>query len=446
MPRGGEPGCAMTTTTETGARPLGFWACWALTVGTMIGSGIFTLPAVLAPHGLLSFGGWFVSAAGSICLALALGRLAARTTRSGGPFVYGRDTFGDLTGFLTGWGHWASFWIAIPAVAVSFVGYLPVFFPPLANDKTAQGLIALALIWIVTLINVRGVREAGATQLVMTVLKILPIVLVIALGFFAGSSANLPPVNPSGGAVLPALAACVMLTTWAFSGLEAGCMAAGQVKDPAHTIPRAVIFGTLTVTAIYVAATAAIMLLLPPDVLVHSTSPFADAAAGVGAWGPPIVAAGALIATAGTLNGVMFVAGQIPTAVAVDGLAPRAFARMNAGGSPAFALVVSAVLGSLLLAANYTRGLMGAFTFLLTMSILAQIVPMLVSSAAEFWRSRKASAGWATVALSAGAYSLAALFGSGWEAVVWGSVLLLAGLPFYYVGRARGARLAAETP
>ena len=428
----------------TVAKPLGFWACWALTVGTMIGSGIFSLPALLAPHGLLSFGGWVLSAIGSICLALALGRLAGRTTRSGGPFVYGRDTFGDLTGFLTGWGHWASFWIAIPAVAVAFVGYVPVFFPALADDKLAQGLVALALIWLVTLVNIRGLREAGATQLVMTLLKIVPILFVIGLGFFTGSTANLPALNPSDAPVLPTLAACVMLTTWAFSGLEAGCMAAGQVKDPERTIPRAVVFGTVTVAVIYIVATAAIMLLLPPETLAKSTSPFADAAVGLGAWGPPLVAAGALMATAGALNGVIFVAGQIPMAVAVDGLAPRAFAQMNKGGSPAFALIVSAVLGSLLLAANYTRGLIGAFTFLLTMSILAQLVPMLVSSAAEFWRSRKASAGWATVALAAGIYTLVALFGSGWEAIVWGVVLILAGLPLYYFGRARAARIAVS--
>jgi APA family basic amino acid/polyamine antiporter len=428
------------------AKPLGFWACWALTVGTMIGSGIFSLPAVLAPHGLLSFGGWVLSALGSICLALALGRLAARTTRSGGPFVYARDTFGDLTGFLTGWGHWASFWIAIPAVAVAFVGYVPVFFPALVNNMLAQGLVALALIWFVTLINVRGLREAGATQLVMTLLKIVPILLVTGLGFVTGSAANLPAINPAGAAVLPTLAACVMLTTWAFSGLEAGCMAAGQVEAPERTIPRAVVLGTITVAVIYIAATAAIMLLLPPETLAKSTSPFADAAVGLGAWGPPLVAAGALIATAGALNGVVFVAGQIPMAVAVDGLAPRTFAQMNRGGSPAFALIVSAVLGSLLLAANYTRGLIGAFTFLLTMSILAQLVPMLVSSAAEFWRSRKASAGWATVALAAGGYTLVALIGSGWEAFAWGALLVLAGLPFYYIGRARAARLATSTP
>jgi APA family basic amino acid/polyamine antiporter len=221
-------------------------------------------------------------------------------------------------------------------------------------------------------------------------------------------------------------------------------MPAAQVKDPARTVPRAVVTGTLAVAVIYIAATAAVMLLVPADVLARSTSPFADAARGLGAWGPPLIAAGALVATAGALNGVLFVAGQIPMAAAVDGLAPRVFARMNTGGSPAFALLVSATLGSLLLAANYTRGLMGAFTFLLTMSILAQTVPMFVSSAAAFWRSRKASAGWAVVAVLACVYSLVALVGSGWEAALWGGVLMLAGLPFYFVARARGARLAAK--
>jgi basic amino acid/polyamine antiporter, APA family len=200
------------------------------------------------------------------------------------------------------------------------------------------------------------------------------------------------------------------------------------------------------VTVIYISATAAVMLLVPTDILSQSASPFAEAARGLGAWGPPLVAAGALVATAGTMNGVIFVSGQIPMAVALDGLAPRAFAGMNAGGSPAFALIVSVVLGSLLLAANYTRGIVGAFTFLLMMSTLAQLVPLLVSTAAEFHQSRKLSTAWALVALLAGAYCLIAVFGSGLEVVAWGVVLLLAGLPFYYLGRARAARVAAETP
>jgi basic amino acid/polyamine antiporter, APA family len=178
------------------AKPLGFWTCWSLTVGIMIGSGVFTLPAVLAPYGLLSFGGWLVTGAGSILLALVFARLAQRTPRSGGPYAYARDAFGDLPGFLIAWGYWASYWIAIAAIALAFVGYLPVFFPALKDSVAGQIGAGLALIWGLTLVNVFGLREAGMAQIGLTFLKIAPLLIVIALGASHGAVANLPPLNP----------------------------------------------------------------------------------------------------------------------------------------------------------------------------------------------------------------------------------------------------------
>ena len=90
---------------EATDKPLGFWSCWSLTVGCMIGSGIFMLPAVLAPYGLISFGGWVLTGAGSILLALVFARLASRTTRTDGPYAYVHDTFGDVFGFANAWGY-----------------------------------------------------------------------------------------------------------------------------------------------------------------------------------------------------------------------------------------------------------------------------------------------------------------------------------------------------
>jgi APA family basic amino acid/polyamine antiporter len=419
-------------------RPLGFWACWALTVGTMIGSGIFTLPAVLAPYGLMSFGGWLIAAGGSILLALTLARLAARTTQSGGPYIYARDGFGRFTAFLMAWGYWASYWTAIPAIAIAFVGYLPVFFPALAQNPPGQFLAALALVWTVTAINLRGVREAGFAQIAMTVLKLLPLGFIVALAAVGGTPDHLPAANPSGAPIGPTLAATALLTMWAFSGLEAGCLPAEDVRDPARTIPRAVVAGTLTVTAVYLAASAAVMLLVPAHVLTASTAPFADAARQVGTWGPALVAAGALVATAGALNGCVFVSGQLPMAVAEDGLAPRAFAARNAGAAPHAALLVSAVLGTLLLAANYARGLMGAFTFLLTMATLAFLVPLMVAAAAEARHSWRKSPAWALVAGVAAAFCLFAIVGSGIEAIGWGALLFASGAPLYFLLRRRG--------
>ncbi|HYD87231.1 MAG TPA: amino acid permease [Vitreimonas sp.] len=423
-------------------KPLGFWACWSLTVGTMIGSGVFMLPAVLAPHGLLSFGGWLITGGGSILLALMLGRLAARTTRTGGPYVYAHDAFGDLTGFLVVWGYWISYCLAVPAIAIAFVGYLGVFVPAIAASALWQAAAALALIWALTLVNVRGVRESAAVQIAMTLLKIAPLLLIVALGFASGDPDNLPAFNPADAPLAPTLAATALLTMWAFSGLEAGVIPAGSVRDPKRTIPRAVVIGTVTVTVIYLAATAAVMLLVPAEQLARSTSPFADAARGFGHWGAGLIAAAALVATAGAMNGCIFISGQLPMAAARDGLAPSLFGRCNAGASPYVALLISSLIGSLLLLANYSRGLIGAFTFLLMMSTITVLAPLLVSALAELRHSWRSARVWALVALLAGGYSLFAIIGSGLEVIGWGVVLLVAGLPLYFVLRKRRLALS----
>lgn len=433
--------------TETASPPktLGFWSCWALAVGTMIGSGIFLVPAVLAPYGLLSFGGWIIAGLGSVALALCMARLAGSTRRTGGPYVYAQEAFGDLAGFLVAWSIWLSFWIAIPVVALAFVGYLAVFVPALTGHMGAQVSVAFALIAVLTLINVKGLREASFVQIAMTVLKIVPLLVIIALGGALGAPSNLPDFNPSGAPLLPSLAAAALITMWPFTGFEACTVPAGAVANPERTIPRALVIGVVTVAVIYLAATFAVMLLVPPDVLAQSTSPFADAARGLGPWGPSFVAFGALIATAGTLNGCIFVSGQMPMAVALDNLAPGWFGKTDRGGSPYLALLVSSGLGALLLGANFSRGLMGAFTFLLMMSTALGLFYYLLSALAELRHSFRSATAWAAIALIGVAYTLFAMLGSGFEVLAWGVVLMLAGIPFFYAGRARGVQASPSS-
>jgi basic amino acid/polyamine antiporter, APA family len=414
---------------------IGFWGCWSLIVGVMIGSGIFLLPAVLAPYGLMGFSGWLITAGGSVLLALVLGRLSHRTTRTGGPIAYAHDAFGDLTGFLVAWGYWASYWIAIPAIAIAFVGYLGVFIPGLDDMPLAQMGCGLALIWGLGLVSLHGIRDASFVQLIMTVLKLIPIFLIIGVGLFTGDVANLPAVNPSGGSFLGVLAATALLTMWAFAGLEAATIPAGDVRDAARNVPRATVIGTISVALIYIAATAAVMLVVPAGDLADSTSPFSDAARALGSWGPGLIAAGAMISTAGALNGVILLSGQLPMAVALDRLAPAVLAHRNKGGAPQFSLLISLSLGSILLVANYSRGLVAAFTFLLMMSTVCLLLPLLVSALAELRHSWRSARGWAIIALGACAYAAFAVLGSGLEVLGWGLVLTLAGLPAYWLGK-----------
>lgn len=427
----------------TGARVIGFWGCWALSVGTMIGSGIFMLPVVLAPYGLLSFGGWLLTAAGSIAIALVIARLAGRTKRSGGLQVYSQDAFGSLTGFLVAWIYWAGCWIATPTVAIAFVGYLTVLVPGLSAEPGYQALIALGVIWALTFVSIRGVRNASFVQLAMTVLKLIPLLAIIGLALFAGRSENLPPLNPTPKSSLDVLSITALLTMWAFLGLEYGAIPAADVKDAQRTGPRAVVIATISVAIIYIASTTAVMVLVPADVLIKSTSPFADAARGMGSWGPVLVTLGALVSTAGSMNGNIFITGQLPMAAAFDGVAPKFLGGLNKQGAPALSLILGSVLASVLLLMNYSRGLVGAFTFLLMMSTLASLGPYLICALAELKQSWRNARSWAVVAVAAGVYSVFAIIGSGWEVMLWSILLTVAGLPIYLVMvRRRAAALA----
>ncbi|NNE57852.1 MAG: amino acid permease, partial [Hellea sp.] len=177
-------------------KPLGFWTIWSLIAGIMIGSGIFLLPSEMAALGMISFAGWIFTCIGALLLGIVFARLARRTQRSGGVYIYAHDSFGDFIGFVSGWAYWCGYWISIPTLATAFVGYLTVFFPGLDAQSDYKLYCALALIWVLIGLNMLTLKGAGRFQLVTMVLKLLPLIIVIAAGFFLGSSDNLPPYNP----------------------------------------------------------------------------------------------------------------------------------------------------------------------------------------------------------------------------------------------------------
>jgi len=416
---------------------MGFWKCWAMSVGVMIGSGVFMLPALLAPYGSLSFLGWLLTSVGAITIALVLGRLASRTEKSGGFYVYTQEAFGDFTGFIVAWGYWLSIVFATTAITVAFAGYLGAIVPAVGTNPVMQAVAAVVLTWTLVAINIKSVGAGASVQLLTTILKLVPLIVIILLGVAVGSTNNIPPFNPGNKPVLGAVASVALLTMWAFLGIESATVAAAEVHKPKRTIPRAVVVGTLTTTFVYIAATAAVMMLVPVDMLATSQAPFVDAAAKLGPWGGTFIALGALVATAGAANGNILLSGQMPLAVSLDGLAPKFLARRNAGGAPVTALVLSAVISTVLLGFNYLDGLLAAFTFLISMSTLCLLLPYMLSALAELrvsWRSAK---GWAGVALLAVIYSAVAILGSGLQLIIWGVVLFLLGLPIYYMSKGR---------
>ena len=412
------------------ARPLGLWAAIALVVGNMIGSGVFLLPASLAPYGGVSLAGWAITLAGALALALTFARLAMRWPQTGGPYVFARNAFGEMPGFLIAWSYWVSIWCANAAIAVAFAGSVGALVPQATAPPLRGAACALAGLWFCIGVNVLGVREAGRVQLLLTVLKFVPLLLFAGIAlWFVQPQHFIEPFNPSGESLPHAINATVALTLWALLGLEAATVPAGAIENAERTVPLATVVGALLAGVVTVFAVSAVLGLLPAAQLKDSTAPMADAARALwGPWAGLGIAAVAAISCLGALNGWTLLSGQLPFAAARDGVLPAHLAKLDRNGTPAFGVLASGVLASLLVAANYSRSLAQLFTFSILLSTAATLLPYLAGAAAWLVRGERKGR---LLALVGFLYSAYALFGIGHESLLWGVALLLAGLPVY---------------
>lgn len=421
-------------------KELGLWTSTALVVGNMIGSGIFLLPASLAVYGGISIFGWLLTSLGALLLALMFSRLSRMVPRAGGPYVYSRQAFGDFLGFIMAWGYWISILSGNAAIAVALTGYLGFFWPAISGSPVWAATIALLNVWVLTWVNARGVRNAGILQLLTTCLKLAPLIVIATLGIWYFRPSHLQPFNMSGESGFSAVTATAALTLWAFMGLESATIPSDRVKDPERTIPRATILGTLLSTFVYVLGTIAVMGIIHPTELAKSTAPFADAANRIwGVWAGYAVAAGAVVSCFGALNGWILLQGQVPLAMARDKLFPVTFGRLSSRGTPVAGLVISSVLVTLLIAINYSKSLVELFTFVILLSTLTALLPYAFCALAQLVLLRKTQQPMdkptllrsSIIALLALLYSLWAIYGVGRDALFWGLVLILAGIPVY---------------
>jgi APA family basic amino acid/polyamine antiporter len=419
----------------------------ALVVGNIIGSGAYLLPASLAPYGRNSLVAWLFTATGAVLLAVVFAALSRAFPRDGGPYVYTRAAFGEPAGFVVGWGYWVSAWVGNAAIATGAVSYTSAFAPWIVEVPGASALVTIAVVWLLTLVNCYGVRAAGWVQAVTTVLKLLPLLAVALVGGFflrreALEAFAAVPVTLDG------TTAAATLTLWALLGLESATVPADKVEDPERTIPRATLAGTIVASVFCAVACSLVLLVVPGSRLAGSNAPFAEAARVF--WGEgasTVVAVFAAVSAYGALNGWILIHGELPFAMARDGVFPRVFARESARGTPAFALVTTSVLVTLLVLANFHRSMVQVFTFMILLSTSAALLAYLVCSLALLallWRGRLAGARrgtpWLVAAGALGAaYSLWAIAGAGRDATLWGAVLLVAALPVYALMR-RGRR------
>ncbi|MGE5358684.1 MAG: amino acid permease [Bacteroidales bacterium] len=427
----------------------------ALVVGNMIGSGIFLLPASLAPYGLNSVVAWVLSATGALAVAIVLSRLSRAFPHGGGPYAYTHAAFGPLAAFLVAWGYWINVWVGNAAIATGAVSYLTPFVPRIGRDPHFSAGVVVAILWILTAVNCVGVRAAGWVQGVTTVLKILPLLAIAAVGAFAvpwDALASAAAVPLSAGAVT----ASATLTLFALLGLESATIPDGKIENPEFTIPRATMIGTVLTSLIYIVACSSVVILIPAAQLASSNAPFADLARTFwGGAGAKVVALAAAISGFGALNGWILLQGEVPCTMARAGVFPRVFARTSPRGTPVAALVFGSVLVTILVFLNGGNTTVHVFTFMVLLATSACLVMYLVCSLALLklqWQERLGAARRGTprlaaVALVATVFSLWAIAGAGADAVFWGLVLFAMGGPVYLATRRRRAeRTDGSTP
>ena len=427
--------------TKNRGNEIGFWRGWSIAVGCAIGSGVFMMPTLLAPYGLLGLVGWITAGAGTLLVGLSLSRLVRRIPKSGGPYAYVQAGLGDFAGFLIAWTYWVACIAAVSGIAIAFVGYLGVLIPAVTASSIASLLVALVLVWTVIAINVKSISDSGTFQVITTVPKIVPLLLIVGLGVVNMDTANLPPLNPTEMHPIALLAVVTTIVMWSFIGIETATVPADNIANPETIVPRILIAALFTVLTIYLLVSIAIALLVPAHELENSAAPFALAATKVmGPVGGAIVTIGALISTLGSLNANTLTAGQVPVAAAKDGLLPARFLILSTSGTPIFSFLVAGVFISLLLILNYSKGLVAAFTFMAMLSTLSTLMAYAFCAIAEFYflkgdtksRSRTRAI---ILAVAAFLYSFFAIWGAGAEIVFYSFLLILLGMPFYALVR-----------
>ncbi len=446
-----------TATRPELARDLGVSHASAVVVGTIIGSGIFLVPAEMMQavgSAKLVYLAWLVGGVLSFFGALTYAELGAMKPQAGGEYVYVRDAYGPLGGFLYAW-TW--FVIAKPASIatiatglVRILGTFPIFsfFPsnivsvPFAI--TWGQLAAIAAAVLISLLNYFGVKKAGEFQLVFTVLKVAIILGIVVICFSGAGNAtgrgwsNFATTFAGARGGIAGFMAALVAALWAYDGWNDLNMVAGEVKNPGRNIPIALIAGVATVGILYVLVNAGVQYVLPASAIAASPRPASDAVALVmGRVGASIVSAGMAISMLVTLNGTIMSGARIPFAVARDGYLFSALADVHPRfHTPSVAIVLQAVLSIALLLLG------GNFRQLFSLTIFAEWLFYMIAGSTVFvfrWRDPRAARPYRVlgypfvpaVFITVAAVLLYYTFRENWPNSFYGLLVFLAGAPVF---------------
>ena len=349
-------------------RKLGLGTAIALSVGTTVGSGIFSsIGEVAGAAGsamlvVLSFLiGGIINLPANLCYA----ELATAYPEDGGNYVYFREAGSRPLAFLTGWiSFWATDPPSISIMALAIANYLAYF---TGFGGLSMKLVAVGLVLIFMMVHLRSVEGGGKFQTLITAFKIIPFALLIGIGIFyvKGDLVSTPAISgaPFG---LAALLAGISATTWSFDGMGSVCYMSGEIKDPKRTIPKALISSVIIVTLLYVALSFVVTGLLPLDTLIHSSAPISEAASKIpfiGTAAGNLTSVMAIIVIIGSLSSCIMFQPRIEYAMAKDGLFFKSFAKVHPKWeTPYFSILIQCAVAIILIFAASLTDLLGYFT------------------------------------------------------------------------------------
>jgi APA family basic amino acid/polyamine antiporter len=452
-------------------RVLGLREGLSIHISAIIGSGIFVVPATIAGHlhstGLILVV-WVLGGMLSLFGALTVAELSSLFPEAGGPYVYLRNSFGRIWGYMFSWNH---FFIntagSLAAIAVAFARYLGYFFPalvpveplfshsislfgyPIPLQIEATQLVAMSVIGIATLVNIRGVRLGGWVTNIFTAAKVLALVAIIFAVFSSGkgSAGNFLPWWPDhwSGDLTSAFGLAMISVLWSYEGWTTVTQSAGEMRNPEKNIPFSLLIGTAVVIVLYLAVNLAYIYVMPLEQMVGSQRIAADAASLVlGPVGTSLVIAGILCSTFGTINNSFLSDARSMYAAGADNTFAPGFGKIHARfGTPFVTLIALGVWSALLtLSGSYDQiasyVIFGSWMFY---GLTAVSVIILRRRMPDVPRPYKAwGYPYATLLFVAAAGWI--LFNTLVEAsrdAMIGIVLLLASLPFYwFYARRRG--------
>lgn len=411
-----------------------------LVVGAIIGADIYVASTYGAKYlGPFSLIVWVIAGAMAIVIALCFAQCASLLPKVGGPYAYAKEAWGPFAGFVVGWSLWLAEWVSLAVFPVAFVRYLTFALPGL--DLVSQTIIKGLFVLFLIVTNIFGVRAAGRTNDILTLVKLAPLILFSAVGLlfvFANpcvAASNFSPFLPNS---FGDFGLALVLIFWAYAGFEISTIPAEEIKDAKRTIPRAIVLGIAIVTIFYLVTNAVLFAVRSSTLLGGDTAPLVAATRAALNWNPAlvlvagtIVGVGALISVAGSDESGMIGTSRLGYALAADGLFPRVFAKIHPKyRTPYLGIIIQAITA--LIAAVY-----GSLEVLMATSVFLLAVAYVATGLSVFWLRKKFPAPqsrWeasSIIPVLGVIFSVLLILQCGIIQIVTGVLMLAIGIPIY---------------